>query len=179
MPFLATLPQPARLVDLFSAFPAHVKPLLGFVDSLMRGPGELEIRDREMIAAYVSGRNACQFCYSSHRIFAEAFGLEEGFLAQLVADLDSVEIDPKLKTLLVYVRKLNSLPSRMVQSDIDAILDAGWSEQAVCETAQICGLFNMMNRIIEGTGIDFDFEAAPNAIQLLGLDGDATNHSYI
>ncbi|MEM7471817.1 MAG: carboxymuconolactone decarboxylase family protein [Pseudomonadota bacterium] len=179
MPFLACLPQPARLADLFSVFPTHVGPLLSYVDSLMRGPGAIEVRDREMLAAYVSGLNACQFCYGSHRVFAEAFGVEEGVLARLVADLDSVVLDPKLKALLAYGGKLNRLPSQMVQADIDAVLAAGWSEQAVSEAAQICGLFNMMNRIIEGTGIDFDYETAPDARERLGLDADPAAHRYV
>lgn len=179
MPFLASLPEPARLADLFETFPNHVKPLLGYIESLMRGPGAIDIQDRELLAAYVSGLNACQFCYGSHRLFAEAFGVEEGLLAQLVADLDNTRINPKVKALLVYVRKLNTLPSKMRQADIEAVRGAGWSEQAVVEAAQICGLFNMMNRIIEGTGLDFDYETATDAKSLLGLDDDAKTHSYV
>lgn len=179
MPFLSTLPTPARLADLFSLFPDHAKPLLGYVESLMRGEGEIPVRDREVIAAYVSGLNACQFCYGSHRLFAEAFGMDEGVLGQMVADLDATDVPHKIKALLTYARKLNTLPSRMVQADIDAVRSAGWSERAVVETAMICGLFNMMNRIIEGTGIDFDYETAPEAQDLLGLKTGAQNHHYI
>lgn len=179
MPFLSDLPAPARLADLFRRFPDHANPLLNYVESLMRGPGEIAVRDREVIAAYVSGLNACQFCYGSHRLFAEAFGMNEGVLAQMVADLEAVDLPSNLKALLGYVRKLNTLPSRMVQKDIDTVLAAGWSEQAVAEAAQICGLFNMMNRIIEGTGIDFDYETAPDPQGLLGLAKGADNHHYI
>lgn len=179
MPYLSSLPEPARLADLFRIFPEHAAPLLGYVESLMRGPGEIPIRDRELLSAYVSGLNACQFCYGSHRIFAEAFGIEEGLLAQMVADLDGTQLDAKPKALMNYTLKLNTLPSRMVQADIDAVLAAGWSEKAVSEAAQICGLFNMMNRIIEGTGIDFDYETAPDAKSLLGLEQGAEDHHYI
>ena len=179
MPYLRSLPEPARLADLFQTFPDHTAPLLSYVESLMRGKGEIPIRDRELISAYVSGLNACQFCYGSHRIFAEAFGIEEGLLAELLADLDAAPIDPSSKALLAYAKKLNTLPSRMVQADIDAVLAVGWSEQAVAEAAQICGLFNLMNRIIEGTGIDFDYETAPDAKTLLGLEQGAEDHHYI
>lgn len=178
MPFLSSLPSPARLADLFRAFPDHASQLFGYVDSLMRGPVALDIKTRELVAGFVSGLNACQFCYGSHRLFAEAFGLDEGLLEKLVEDLEGTEIDAKTKALLIYARKLNTLPSKVVQADIDALHAAGWSDQAICETAQINGLFNMMNRIIEGTGIDFDYETAPDASRLLGIDVAPQSHRY-
>ena len=40
----------------------------------------------------------------------------------------------------------------MVQADVDAILDAGWDEEAFYHVVSICGLFNYINRIAEGYG---------------------------
>jgi hypothetical protein len=34
------------------------------------------------------------------------------------------------------------------------VLAAGWDEQALHDAASICGLFNLMNRIVDGLGID-------------------------
>jgi AhpD family alkylhydroperoxidase len=43
-------------------------------------------KDKELIAAYVSGLNACQYCYGVHAQTALAFGVSEGVLTQLLAE---------------------------------------------------------------------------------------------
>jgi len=44
----------------------------------------------------------------------------------------------------------------------DGIQLAGrWNERALYDAVQICALFNFMNRIIEGTGVTFDYGATP------------------
>lgn len=96
----------------------------------------------------------------------------------LVNDIDSVEGLDKLKPILRYVRKLNFLPSKIVQSDAQAVLDAGWTEDALYEATQVCALFNMMNRLIEGAGVNFDYATNPEAHSLARSDTDIDNHTY-
>ncbi len=163
MPFLPSLPPEAHLSDLFRLFPENVRPLMEYTDGLLRGPGELSIGERELIATYVSGLNACAFCHESHKVYAETFGIDGDLIDALLDDLDSAEISEKLRVLLRYVRKLNTLPSRMVEADAQAVFDAGWGERALYEAVSITGLFNMMNRLIEGCGINFDYKAHPEA----------------
>ena len=45
-------------------------------------------------------------------------------------------------------------PSRMVQADVDAIFNAGCDEDCFHYTVMICGLFNLMNRIMDGYGVN-------------------------
>ena len=42
----------------------------------------------------------------------------------------------------------------MLQADVDAIFDAGWNEDSFHFAVMICALFNMMNRIMDGYGIE-------------------------
>ena len=65
-----------HLADVFKAFPHSVKPLLEYHDRILRDPSPLSVAERELIAAYVSGLNACSFCFGAHRIIAEAAGIE-------------------------------------------------------------------------------------------------------
>ena len=44
-------------------------------------------------------------------------------------------------------------PSRMVQADVDAIFNAGCDEDCFHYTVMICGLFNLMNRMMDGYGV--------------------------
>ena len=154
---LPSLPENAHLSELFQLFPKSRDALMAYTEVVMRGPGALDIATREMIAAFVSGLNRCTFCHGSHAIYARAFGVGEEVLAALLDDLESAPVAPELKALLGYLQKLNTLPARITQADIDAVLAAGLSEQALYEAVEIAGLFNMMNRIVEGTGVAFDY----------------------
>ncbi len=157
MPKLPSLPEGAHLSELFRQFPESKDTLMAFTEVVMRGAGDLDIGTREMIAAYVSGLNRCTFCHGSHAIYAQAFGIGEDVLEALLEDEEKAPVSEKLKTLLGYLKKLNTLPPRIVQADIDAVLAAGWTEKALFEAVQIAGMFNMMNRIVEGTGVAFDY----------------------
>ncbi len=59
----------------------------------------------------------------------------------------------RLKPLLRYARKLTLTPSKITPGDAEALLAAGWEEQALHDAVAICGLFNLMNRLVEGLGI--------------------------
>ncbi len=108
---------------------------------------------RELIAAYVSGLNACDHCYGVHKATAEAFGVAEGLLKDLVGDVDSAPVEDRMKPILRFARKLTLSPGRMVAGDVEEILAAGWEEKAVHDAALVCALFNCMNRIVAGAGI--------------------------
>ena len=178
MPFLTRLPEISHLSDLFSLFPRGVAPLMEYTDAILRDKGELSKAERELIATYVSSLNACTFCYGAHKIYAEAFGIDEAMMEMLVSDFDSVQGMDKLKPILLYVKKLNVLPSKIVSADAQAVYDAGWTEEALYEATQVCALFNMMNRIIEGAGVNFDYAAHPEVHSMNRSDTDVNTHTY-
>lgn len=158
MPLIPSLPSNAHLSDLFQRFPDNAGPLMLFFEGVLRSEGELSIGEREMIAAYVSGLNACTFCYGSHRVYSEIFGQPRGLVDALLKDIETADISDRLRPILRYVKKLNSLPSRLVQADADAVLAAGWTEKALFEAVQVCAAFNLMNRLVEGSGVSFDYD---------------------
>ena len=161
MSLFPSLPETPHLADVYKKFPECVKPLLDYHDLLLRGESPLTVAERELIAAYVSGLNACNFCFGAHKIYAEAFGVDETVIDALVTDIDSADVDEKLKPILRYVAKLKTLPPRLTDADAQAVYDAGWSERALFDAIQVAALFNYMNRIIEGTGVSFDYANNP------------------
>jgi uncharacterized peroxidase-related enzyme len=151
---LTSLPESPDLADVFRAFPYTVPPLLVYHDYLLRHDrSPFSVAERELIAAYVSGLNRCDFCYGSHKIIASTFGIEEQVVEGLLVDPATSGVEERLLPVLEYVRVLNESPSRVTDRHRQAILDAGWPEQAVFDAASICGLFNLMNRIVEGMGV--------------------------
>lgn len=150
---LPSLPDHAHLADVLKAFPATVRPLMEFHDILMRGESDLSVAQRELIAAYVSGLNACSFCFGAHKLMARAFGVDETLMDNLVHDPERADIDEALRPILAYVAKLTRTPSMLTEADAQAVYNAGWSEAALYDAIQTCALYNLMNRIVEGTGV--------------------------
>lgn len=175
-----------QLLDLFRRFPDAVRPLLECHDRILRDESPLTVGQRELIAAYVSALNACEFCHGAHAIAADVHGIPEEVIEQLIENPDSAPVEPELKPLLAYVAKLTRSPSRMTPHDAQAVYEAGWDERALFDAISVCALFNMMNRIVLGAGISEDPRLRPpQEVQArrsrVGQPGDnphLAEHSY-
>lgn len=126
-----SLPADLQLLDVFRRFPHAVRPLLEYHDRILRDESPLTVGERELIAAYVSALNACNFCHGAHAIAANVHGVPEDLIQKLVNDPDEAAVEPKLKPLLAYVAKLTRTPSAMAPSDAHAVYEAGWDERAL------------------------------------------------
>lgn len=153
MAHFRSLPDDAVLMDVFRAYPETSRPLLDYHEVVMRGPSPFTPGERELIAAYVSGVNACGYCHGVHTVTAEACGVETGLAPAAVADLDAAPVDEKMRPVLRYVGKLTREPSSVTIADADEVLAAGWGEDALHSAIMVCALFNFMNRMVEGHGI--------------------------
>jgi len=153
MTYLPSLPGDAKLPDVFRAFPGTARHLIDYHEVLMRGESPLSEAQRELIAAYVSGLNACHYCYGVHQTTAQAFGVDENLLASLLDDMDTVDIEDRMRPLLRYVRKLTTEQGRVTPADAQDVLDAGWDEAALHDAVSVCALFNFMNRFVNGLGV--------------------------
>jgi uncharacterized peroxidase-related enzyme len=173
MSYLKSLPAETTLLQVFRAHPEPAKHLLAFHETVLRGDSPFTTGEREMIAAYVSGLNSCDYCHGIHSVTAEAFGVPAGLLEAAVADLDSAPVSDKLKPVLAYVGKLTRTPSRMTEADAEAVFAAGWDENALHDAVLVCALFNFMNRMVEGIGIKADAAYATESGERLAEVGYA------
>lgn len=153
MGFLKSLGDAPHLYDVMQKSPRMAVYLFKMTDEIMLSEGPLTVAEREIIAAYVSGLNACSFCYRGHKAIAEIFGVEEGLIDQLVDNFESTEMSPKIKAALQYARKLTETPSKMVPADAEALFAVGWDEAALMNIVEITAVFAMYNRIADGTGV--------------------------
>jgi uncharacterized peroxidase-related enzyme len=141
------------LADVFRHFPAGASELLAYHDAILRGPSPFSVGERELIAAFVSGLNACGYCHGAHQVIAEVHGIDPTILDRLLTNVQDSGVEPRFVPVLEYVRKLTLTPSRVIDSDAQAVFAAGWSEEALFHAISICALFNFMNRIVEGFGV--------------------------
>ena len=63
--------------------------------------------------------------------------VDEGLIDNLVDDLNSTKLFPKIKSTLSYARKLTKTPSKMVLADADLLYAAGWDEDALMNIVEI------------------------------------------
>lgn len=164
MPFLPSIDAHDKVPHVLAKFQNGTQiPLLEFHQALLRGDSPFSVKERELMAAYVSGVNACRYCYGAHAAVAKLYGVPEPLLTGLLDDLETADVDDKLRPVLAYLRKLTLTPTRMTQADADAVFAAGWTEQALYDAVQVCCLYNFMNRFVEGLGLtpvpdQFDME---------------------
>jgi len=153
MPRFPSLPEQPHLADVFKRFGRGVWPLCEFHDIVLRGESEWSVAERELMAAFVSGLNACGFCHASHTMVAELHGIDPDILKGLLEDPSHQAVTPQLAAVLAYLRKLTQNPSRLTDADSQAVFDQDVSEQALFDAIAIGALFNFMNRLVEGCGV--------------------------
>jgi len=153
VPHLHSLPDDAVLSDVFRRFPDHAAPLAEYAERLMRGPSPLSVAQRELIGAYVSGLNASGYCQGVHTAIAVSQGIEEQLVAALVDDLATAPVEERMRPVLALARTVTLIPAKVGDAEVAAVYADGWDERALHDAVSVCGLFNMMNRLVEGLGI--------------------------
>ncbi len=142
------------VADVFLRDPQLYAPLLQFIEQVMTRPSDLTKAERELIAAHVSKLNNCNFCLGAHKWTLAAMDTSPALMGEIETGLDGASIDTKLRAILDLAGKLTRDTGAIRQSDIDAVTAAGWSEQAVEDAINVTALFNYVNRLVDGFGIE-------------------------
>jgi len=152
MPFLKSMPANAGPPAVYMRFPEIYGPWSKMSQALMNGPSPFSEGERELIFAYAAGVSACEFVYVAHAEVAYVWGIEPGLVERLLQDLDSAPIEPRLKPLLTYVRTLSLSPNAITQADVDTVLNAGWTENALLDAIALTARAAFMHRLVGGCG---------------------------
>ncbi len=165
MSFLKSLPPEAGLLQVFQAFPKAARPLLEYHEILLRGESAFSPAERELIAAYVSALNKCDYCRAVHSQTAVALGIDANAISEILSGSGLEHVDHRMRPVLYFVRKLTLSPGKITSADVDEIFAAGWDDRALHDAAAICSLFNLMNRLVNGLGVE-----APEAYTKLAAE---------
>jgi uncharacterized peroxidase-related enzyme len=131
--------------------PETGKPLYELAQVLLRGESTLTPAERELIAAYVSYRNNCTFCYSSHAAAARYLYEDEAAIVdEVLKDMQQAPVSDKLKALLNIAGKVQILGTEVKQADIDAARELGATDRELHDTVLIAASFSMFNRYVDG-----------------------------
>ncbi len=154
MTFFSFLDDQSIAEDIARLRPGLYAHLGSLAMDILSAPSAFSVGQRELMGAYVSALNDCNFCHGAHRAAAAAHGVEVSVLGGLLEDIDTAAINDHMKPVYRYLQKLTLTPSRMVQADADRVNEAGWSEDDLEVVIAVCALFCFANRIVDGYGIN-------------------------
>ena len=125
--------------------------LYDLAETLLRAEGPLAAADRELIAAYVSARNDCTFCTSSHAAASRhLYGDRAEMVDAVLSDLDNAPVDDRLRALLVIAGKVQQDGSSVTEADVARAREQGAGDREIHDTVLIAAAFSMFNRYVDG-----------------------------
>jgi uncharacterized peroxidase-related enzyme len=137
--------------SLFNFRPQTGKPLCELAEVLLRGPSPLSSAERELIAAYVSQRNGCMFCKSSHAAAARCwYGDKKQVVNELLREQNANSLSAKMKALLLIAGKVQSSGKSVTPDDIEAARKSGANDSDIHDTVLIAASFSLFNRYVDG-----------------------------
>jgi len=121
-------------------------PMKKVVHEAMRGPSAWSVGDRELMAAFVSKVNECEFCIKAHGAVAgRAYG-DGTKVAAALSDLETAPITDSLRATLRMLRKLVR-ENTVGAEDMRAVLAAGASREQIEDALAVCFAFDTTNRL--------------------------------
>lgn len=92
----------------------------------------------------------------SHAFALRKQGVEQDLVDAIgTGDLSKVKLEPKDAALLKYVKLLTLTPSHTTDADVQAMRDAGWTDEQIWETSLEVGIFSLLNRMADAYGLDY------------------------
>jgi uncharacterized peroxidase-related enzyme len=151
MPHIKLKDNIAGIRSLVMYRPDTGKPLYDLAQILLREDSPLSIAERELIAAYVSYQNQCQFCASSHAAAARYLFKDNAQVVDLVLfDYQNAPISDKIKALLRIARKVQQDARTVTETDIALARKCGAGDRDIHDTVLIAATFCMFNRYVDG-----------------------------
>lgn len=140
----------------FAFRPETAKPMRELAHILLHTSGQnsdLSSRDRELIATFVSSRNTCYFCQTSHGAAATHLaGGDRALIEAVCADYTAAPISGKLKALLAIAAAVQVDGKRVTQELVEAARNESASDLEIHDTVLIAAAFCMYNRYVDGLG---------------------------
>jgi len=144
------IPQPG-IVELLFYKGSTGKALSNLAQTLMHGPSNLSSGERELIAAYVSGLNNCEFCHESHGSCASHHLNDNGKTLEAVkSDFERAPVSEKMKALLKIAGQVQKGGREVTPEFIEEAIRKGASDEDIHDTVLIAAAFCMFNRYVDG-----------------------------
>ena len=126
-------------------------PMQKVTHEAMRGPSAWSVGDRELMAAFVSQTNDCEWCTKAHGAVARGAYRDEAKVSAALSNVETAPIEEPLRATLRMLRKL--VREHTVNADdMRAVLAAGVSRQQIEDALAVSFAFNTINRLADAFG---------------------------
>ena len=132
---------------------AKLNAFTAMYNDLMLGASGLSKLEREMIAVVVSSINRCWYCQVAHGAAVRALGSPELGEA-MVMNWRCASLDSRQTAMLTFAEKATRSSAEIVESDRQALRDAGFSDRDIFDIASVVGFYNMSNRVASAIGME-------------------------
>lgn len=143
-----------QIWNLLAFDPEVAHHLAALSHKLMHDEAPLSPGLRELIAAYTSSLNNCEFCMKAHAAVAAELLADKDLVWNVLHDLETADIKEREKALLRFVRTVTLDPSSITANDTQALNTAGWDDAAIFYAISVCALFNFYNRWVMAGGVN-------------------------
>jgi uncharacterized peroxidase-related enzyme len=127
------------------------KPLYELAQILLREDSPLSQAERELIATFVSSRNDCTFCTSSHAAAARYLYKDQAQTVDLALDdYQNAPISDKLKALLTIAGNVQKDARTVNDENVALARSFGATDRDIHDTVLIAATFCMFNRYVDG-----------------------------
>ncbi|MGJ8610034.1 MAG: carboxymuconolactone decarboxylase family protein [Yoonia sp.] len=135
----------------------------------------------EVLGVWVSALNECNYCVEHHfaglkRLLADDPRSDAIRAAIEARNPDAAPLDDAQKQAMQYVRLLTRDPAGLVEDDVKALRNVGYSDGEILEINQVSAYFGYANRTVLGLGCSTKGDIlglSPNKSE----DPDDWNHS--
>ncbi len=116
-------------------------------NDVMLADSGLSKLEREMIAVVVSSINRCWYCQVAHGAAVRALSGKPELGEAMVMNWRVADLDSRQQAMLEFAEKLTICSAKIVESDRQALRDAGFGDRDIFDIASVVGFFNMTNRV--------------------------------
>lgn len=115
--------------------------------------GRLPLAERELVAVVVSATNGCGLC-EIHHTEGLAAVTGDGLRARRIAlDHHLVPLSEREHAIVEFATKVTKNPRSVSPADLNALRDAGLTEEDILEVVETSSWFNHTNRIFISLGV--------------------------
>ncbi|MBO6507520.1 MAG: peroxidase-related enzyme [Roseibium sp.] len=140
--------------NVLKAYSFDETKLRAFTDmynDLMLADSGLTKLEREMIAVAVSSVNHCFYCLTAHGAAVRELSGDPVLGELMVMNYRVAELSERQRAMLEFAVKLTEKPAEIVESDRQALREAGFSDRDIWDISSVAAFFNMTNRVAAAT----------------------------
>jgi uncharacterized peroxidase-related enzyme len=125
-----------------------------WTQAVMRGSSAWTVGERELMAAFTSRLNRCEYCTNAHRAVASIAHSDRLQVESILGNWRTASTDKRMRAILGFVEKLTLDPLAISPRDVSPLRAVGLSDEAIEEAVHVCAIFNMVNRIADALGFE-------------------------